>query len=48
MTYFQKDVSFLHKVLLTGIPELKGKALGTYCYPEECHDEVLKEWVEKG
>jgi hypothetical protein len=33
--------------LLTRIPELKGKVLSAYCYPEECHDEVLKEWVEK-
>lgn len=36
------------KELLNRIPELKGKALGAYCYPEKCHCEVLKEWVEKG
>jgi hypothetical protein len=29
--------------LIKKLPELRGKILGCWCYPEKCHCEVLKE-----
>lgn len=36
-----RDGDFRNKVLL-----LKGKRLGCYCKPKECHGDVIKEYIE--
>lgn len=33
--------------LLAQLPELDGKTLGCWCYPQKCHGEVLLELLEK-
>lgn len=37
----QNDSEFQSAVLA-----LKGKRLGCYCKPEECHGDVIKEWID--
>lgn len=32
--------------LLKALPELKGKILGCWCKPKDCHGDVLKELVD--
>ena len=34
--------------LLAKLPELKGKRLGCWCAPQECHGDVLVDLVENG
>ena len=33
--------------LLAALPQLRGKVLGCYCAPLQCHGDVLKELVEE-
>jgi hypothetical protein len=47
-TLYEKMYLPYKKELLSRLHELKGKALGAHCYPERCHCEVLREWVETG
>ncbi len=32
--------------LLAALPELRGKTLGCWCYPETCHGEILAELAD--
>ena len=34
---------FDNKELMDALPELKGKVLGCYCKPEQCHGDILEE-----
>lgn len=36
------------KTLLSDLKELKGKILGCWCKPKDCHGDILKELIEKG
>ena len=47
-TLYEKMYLPHKKELLIRLHEPKGKALGAHCYPERCHCEVFREWVEKG
>lgn len=40
--YFAKKLGLQKRV-----PELKGKVLGCYCYPEPCHGEVLLQQIQQ-
>lgn len=33
--------------LLNSLHELKGKILGCWCYPQACHGDILKKYVER-
>jgi len=48
--HFTKD--FLHRIetdslFRESVLELKGKTLGCYCKPKDCHGDILVEWLEK-
>jgi hypothetical protein len=34
--------------LLAQIPELKGKRLGCWCHPKDCHGHLLADWADNG
>jgi len=34
--------------LLARLPELRGKRLGCWCKPGDCHGDLLAEWVDHG
>ena len=34
--------------ILARIPELKGKRLGCWCKPEDCHGDLLANWADNG
>lgn len=36
------DVEFKNKVL-----ELKGHTLGCFCKPQDCHGDIIKNWLDK-
>jgi hypothetical protein len=38
----QTDTTFKARVL-----ELRGKTLGCFCKPSECHGDVIKEWLDR-
>lgn len=38
----QKDKEFREEVL-----KLKGKRLGCFCKPKQCHGDVMAEWIDK-
>ena len=38
----QRDAYFLLRVL-----ELRDKKLGCFCKPDNCHGDVIKEWLDK-
>jgi hypothetical protein len=39
------DWLLIQPTLLGALPELKGKRLGCYCKPAECHGDILAELV---
>lgn len=43
-----EEYYFKSKELQRNIHELKGKLLGCYCYPEQCHGDFLSAQTEKG
>lgn len=34
--------------ILKRIPELKGKRLGCWCRPDDCHGDLLAKWADEG
>ncbi len=47
MKYLEYLTSGNGKHLLSHLKELKGKTLGCWCKPKECHGDVLKKLIEK-
>lgn len=37
----------IDKEFRAAVLELKGKKLGCYCKPEECHGDVIKQWLDE-
>jgi hypothetical protein len=40
-----REYAILHGIDERAKKELKGKVLGCYCKPKECHGDVLVEWI---
>jgi hypothetical protein len=43
----EKYESYLlnNKELMDSLVELKGKVLGCWCYPKQCHGDILSKWA---
>jgi hypothetical protein len=47
LAYLEYITNGAGKHLLPHLKELKGKTLGCWCKPQECHGDVLKQLIEK-